>query len=432
MTDLGEILRTETAGLDALSGTLPFLSALHAGTLRRVSILSFLRSLSIIHAVLEGSVAWVSGGPIAELRRHVPPKMPLLLADLEALDADGIPSVTAAIRGALDYADELLIRSNHPATLIGVLYVLEGLQNRGMTLKRAYSRCLSVPEDRLSYVGCYGTGTAAHWKGFVECLNALALEDDQVKGVSQAATRCCTALDNICAELHPYDESDLEHHVAAVNCEAGNHAMPQNPLDIALALRAGKAAWLRHPYLEHRFGERGKRFMSSDSCWLLALTEQTVESATHGLDWLRNVLASRGMPTVLLEDLLMGIARELAARSPEQPHPGAPPGEGAQTVAHYERFLSSCAAERRALLDVETETRLILQFDQRFRTCAGLYVESPARLIASAWVDERSGIEGALAAVRDWFSDADRFSSDWIATVDELVVQLDEAARPSC
>ena len=119
--------------------------------------------------------------------------------------------------------------------------------------------------------------------------------------------------------------------------------MPQDPLDIALALRAGRATWVRYPYLEHRFGERGKRFISSDSCWLVALTAMSAESATKNLDWLRTVLASRGIATVIVEDHLTALSQELAAGSSGQPQP----------CAHYERFLSNRAAERRALLDPE-------------------------------------------------------------------------------
>lgn len=59
--------------------------------------------------------------------------------------------------------------------------------------------------------------------------------------------------------------------------------------------------------------ERGKRFTVSDSCWLVALTEKSVKSATKSLNWLRTVLASRGITTVILEDHLAAICQERAA-----------------------------------------------------------------------------------------------------------------------
>jgi heme oxygenase len=422
MPGLRDLLKAETTDLHERLETLPYFRALHAGSVPKPAIVSFLRSLSIIHAALERSCSLVSSGPIAELSRHAPPKVPLLVADLEALGAESLPSVTAAIQGALDYGAEILTSADDPLSLVGPLYVLEGSQNGGIVLKHAYAHCLSIPEDRLSYIGCYGCGTAAHWKGFCDSLDALALDDDQARQVAQSAIHCFERLENICAALHPYGDRDLKHHVAAINYEAGNHAMPQNPREIALALRAGRTAWEKYPYLEHRFGERGKRFTSSDSCWLVALTRMSVESATKNLEWLRTVLASRGIPTVILEGHLAAISQALAVESLED----------AQPRGRFDPFLLSRDAERRALIDAKSVSQLIDQFDQRLCACAGLTIDSTAHLITSAWVDERSGIRGALASVRGWFVDPDRFSDDWIANVNELVTKLDQAARPSC
>jgi heme oxygenase len=422
MPDLRELLKAETADLHERLETLPFFRALHAGSLPKPAIVSFLRSLSIIHAVLERSLALISCGPIAELNRHAASKVPLLVADLEAVGAESLPSLTAAIQGALEYGAEILTSAGDPLSLVGPLYVLEGSQNGGMVLKHAYAQCLSIPDDRLSYIGCYGSATAAHWKAFCDFLNALALDDEQAKQVAQSAIHCFERLENICAALYPYGNKEFKHHVAAINYEAGNHAMPQNPLEIALALRAGRAAWEKYPYLEHRFGERGKRFTSSDSCWLVALTRMSVKSATKNLEWLRTVLASRGIPTVILEGHLAAISQALAVESPEQ----------AQLRARFDPFLLSRDAERRALIGAESVSQLINQFDQRLRACAGLIVDSTAHLITSAWIDERSGITGALASVHGWFVDADRFSNAWIVNVTELVTKLDHAAKPSC
>ncbi len=68
------------------------------------------------------------------------------------------------------------------------------------------------------------------------------------------------------------------HHIAEINVEAGNHAMPQDLREIELALRAGKVAWDKYPYLEHRYGERGRRFTDSDSCWLVTLARAPKET----------------------------------------------------------------------------------------------------------------------------------------------------------
>jgi heme oxygenase len=89
----------------------------------------------------------ISSGPIAELGRRASPKVHLLVADLEALGAERIPSVTGAIQGALDYGTEILTSADDPLSLVGALYVLEGSQNGGIALKREYARCTGIPED---------------------------------------------------------------------------------------------------------------------------------------------------------------------------------------------------------------------------------------------------------------------------------------------
>ena len=206
------------------------------------------------------------------------------------------PSVTPAIRAALDHGAEILAAATDPLSLVGVLYVLEGSQNGGLVLKPAYARCIGLREDQLAYFGCYGGGTAAHWQSFGDTLNALGLEGEAADRAVQAAARCFARLATICTALHPCAAADLRQHVTAINFWAGDHAMPQDPLEIGLALRAGRTAWEQYPYLEQRFGERGRRFTSSDSCWLVTLARQPAATACGNLEWLRTVLATDGDP----------------------------------------------------------------------------------------------------------------------------------------
>jgi heme oxygenase len=423
MSLLRDHLKAETADSHERLETLPFFRALHAGQLPKIAIVSLLRSLSIVHGALErtlsgGSISGAWSGHLAGLHVLVVPKVPRLSADLESVGGEGLPSVTPAIRSAIEYAAEILAYADTPLDLVGALYVLEGSQNGGIVLKRAYARCLSIPEDRLSYFGSYGADTASHWRKFCELLNVLPLDEDQVKRVSRSAMHCFERLACICAALFPHDSRGLSHQATDINFEAGAHAIPQNPPEILLALRAGRAAWEQYPYLEQRYGERGRRFTSSDSCWLVALTRLPAESVTKNLEWLRTVLAGRGIPTVILEAHLAAICLAFAEDHLEQAHPGA----------CFEPFLVRRAGERRALRAQQDIVELIDLFDRRLGACTGPTVDSAARLIASAWFDERSGIVGALAAVQGWFVDAGRFPVQWIAMVNELVTRLDQAA----
>ncbi|MEX0695023.1 MAG: biliverdin-producing heme oxygenase [Rhodospirillales bacterium] len=417
-----DLLRAETSSAHARLEALPFFQALQQGRLPKPAIMSLLRSLAIIYAVVERELLHAADTRIAEFAQHVTAKMPLLTADLEVLDAAGIPSVTPAIRNALQYGAEVLADADDPISLVGVLYVLEGSQNGGITLKRSYAHCLGVSEEKLSYFGCYGKDTAANWNSFTAFLNALELHANQAQTIALSAIRCFEGLWTICAALHPIAEDALKHHVTAINFEAGDHAMPQNPYEIELALRTGRAAWKNYPYLEKRFGDRGKRFTSSDSCWLVTLTRMPTITATRSLEWLRTVLASRGIPTIILEEHLRAISRELSEEFPEHP----------DMSIRFDPFLAALDAERCVLDGDKKISKLIEQYDRRFRDCDGFTVASAAALLVSAWMDERSGITGAFAATRDWFADAARFSNNWVDNVRAFEIELDCAGRTSC
>ena len=217
-------------------------------------------------------------------------------------------------------------------------------------------------------------------------------------------------------ELNGRFDLSSTHHIAAINFEAGDHAMPQHPLDVDLALRAAGIAWEKYPYLEHRYGERGRRFTDSDGCWLFTLARVPEEIAvTKSLEWLRIVLASRGIPTVILEFHLRAILQVIGTKS----------GKQRSARIQFDPFLSDRNSERRRLFGADGRSRLIDMFDQRFRVCTGFKVESAAELVASAWVDEHSGMTGSLSSLCSWFTDGERFSTDWIASVHELLVELD-------
>lgn len=422
MSGLRKRLEAETADAHARLGTVPFFRALHAGELPKSAIVSLLRSLSIIHAALERTLSRSSSSVLAALHRHAPSKGELLAADLEAIGAQPFSSVTPAIRAALEYASEIITDGDELSSLVGALYVLEGSQNDANKLKHAYARCLSIADEQLSYIGCYGTDTAAHWTAFGEYLNSLPMAEAEMNRARRSAMHCLERLEAICTVLYPYAERDLEHHAAEINVEAGAHAIPQDPLDIALALQARSSAWEQYRYLAHRYGERGRRFTMSDSCWLVVLARMSPASVTKNLEWLRGVLASRGIPTVILEAHLVAISRALAQGTPDQ----------ARFSSCFEPFLSRCAAGRRQFGAADRMADLVDGFNRRLRACPGPTVDSAAGLITSAWFDERSGIAGALAATREWFVDAGRFSADWIGIVDELVTTLDRTARLPC
>src|SRR4051812_28593243 len=59
---------------------------------------------------------------------------------------------------------------------------------------------------------------------------------------------------------------------AALNPEAGHHAVTTDPRELRAALRAGEQTQRRFGYYEQRYGERGRAFTRSDSAWIVTVT----------------------------------------------------------------------------------------------------------------------------------------------------------------
>ncbi|MEO6323881.1 MAG: biliverdin-producing heme oxygenase [Thermoanaerobaculia bacterium] len=408
MNDLPAILKRDTAEIHERVERLPFFQALRTHELQTLSIVGFMRCLAIVHAVVERLSSASRTPPVEAVWRVTMPKLPLLTSDLTGLGAEALPSITPAIVQAIELGGELLKLSIDPVALIGFLYVLEGSQNGATYLKQELARGLDVEPEKLTYFGCYGQATSATWQSFVSLLGSLELSAEEKAVAVRSAVTCFAGIERIVSALHPFDEKDVRYHVAAVNIEAGDHLVPQDPDEIVLALRAGRTAWEKFPYLEARFGDRGRRFTSSDSCWLVGLHDFPADVVTKNLVWLRTVLASRGLPTIILERHLETIVREL----------------GASRAASYQPFLASLRTERASYMSADVLESITSEHERLFRACSGYRIEPAAELIVSAWIDERAGIAGALASTRAWFGDPGRFSSDWTGTVDRLVGAL--------
>jgi hypothetical protein len=148
------------------------------------------------------------------------------MTDLKALDAENLPSITPAIQSGIEFGAEILTNANNPLSLVGTLYVLEGSQNGGVLLKQAYARCLNMREEQPSYFGCYGS--YCDTGRIFGPLTSLVLSDE-AKLVARSAIRCFDRIDTLCMVLYPYSSHQLKHHVVEIT-EAGDHAMPQDPL----------------------------------------------------------------------------------------------------------------------------------------------------------------------------------------------------------
>ncbi len=93
------------------------------------------------------------------------------------------------------------------------------------------------------------------------------------------------------------------------NAEAGATPAPVDPLAMAAALRSARWIWRAFPYFAWRFPERGPAFGRSDAGYLTTLPALPAPVRREQVRWLARLLATRGMPSLLLEVQLEVLGR---------------------------------------------------------------------------------------------------------------------------
>ena len=376
----------------------PFFRALAEGSAPKQSVVAYLRGLAVIHAVLERSLELEAPG----LWEPGLARLPALLADLESCGAAQFPDIDAAVDAALSHADAILADGKHPPSLAGHFYVLEGSMLGGQTQAGLFSAALGTPKRQLAYFDAGTEGVPARWKRVKQRLDAIPASE--AGAVEVSARAAFGGVGKLAAACFPVKPGSLRRRVTALNPEAGRHAMPQEDREIALALQAADAAWRRHPYLEARYGARGRRFTLSDSCWLVSLRAGGEEELLRSIRWLAGVLAPRGIPTLILERHLEAID---------------------------ERFGDSRFAA--AAADLRVRRAAVLPAPDFSRVCARwqkkLLDHGAAELLVCAIADEAAGNAGAWESARSWFSDPARFPKDWRKAVEDLTTETRAALR---
>ena len=257
------------------------------------------------------------------------------------------------------------------------------------------------------------------WSQFRQQLDALEIDEQDLERMLEAARACFEGIGELARSCFPFESSQLRHRITAINPEAGRHAMPRSEAEVTRALRCAQSAWLRFPYLDARYGERGRRFTRSDSCWLVALYDVEESLAVESLLWLRKVLSSRGLPTVILETHLEMIDRDIEAEDPGR----ARQSPGFRTV------ISRFQAQRDAILPPTVRGTMISQYQGQFDQCLGDGIPGAAEILIDAVIDTAIGIEHARQQVFSWMRDRERFSATWVGTVDLLAEDLAAKAR---
>lgn len=203
----------------------------------------------------------------------------------------------------------------------------------------------------------------------------------------------------------------------SVNPEAGDYPIADDPLEWAAAEAAARRSWQECPYYERRYGARGWRFTLSDSGWIATLCALPPPLAQQRIRWLRELLMTRGMPSVLLERHLEFLHAELIGRAPERA-----PG--------YSVIAAGVVWLRRERLQLLPESQLeheASRFDAAARDMPGS-IPLMGTVLVGAVLDELLGLSPGERSAITWALQRERFTAPWIDAVDRTVASVRQAA----
>jgi heme oxygenase len=418
---LMEELKAATFLAHARLQAAPFFQALVACQLPLESYVGQLRALSVIHGVLEQTLASRPDERVASVWNLEMRKLPMLQQDLRYFEPRAVADLKEAMEAALKTAEQLRLRSvEQPLTLLGWVYVLERCTLGALVLRPLYARAfLLTDEGGLCYLRGDGHLVHARWTQYQQRMNALCLSAHEREQLVAAAGELFGQLEVVFQALYPFQPESKTFLVTSINPEAGRHPVPADAREVQAALRAADLCWQRFDYFENRYGERGRRFARSDAAWLATLNQYEPAQIIQQVRWLGRVLAGRGMPTLLLLTQLEILIEELAAANPEK-------------RSEYEKMSQAAADLREARRNRLTDDQLQVLADEFDHAVGPEWSTRFARtgaLLACAVADELEGSEGAVETLRLWMIDAARFPAEWIRAVEVTLTQARKQAR---
>jgi heme oxygenase len=417
-----QTLRAQTAARHLSLHELPFFVALESSELPLLSYVGQLRAMAIVHAAIERSLGEVRAPAVTAVWREHMKRLPELMDDLQSFEGQPRSDVPEATTAALEWAHAIRQASvEDPVCLLGHFYVLEGATLGAMALRSQVARTFNLAGARgLRYLSHNDGQERRRFNELTDRMDAVPLDEAAQRRVVSAANDCFEYLLRIFRALYPMDPETLVPQATSLNPEAGSHRVPTDPREIDAAMRAGAKSLGRIPYLEARYGERGRRFTSSDSAWLVTLSELDEPRAISQVFWLGRVLAARGMPRLILEVHLELLFEELADAVPEKRH-------------QYEQLLRAARALRDArcrLIDEERFDARSIEFEARV---GAVSLRGIGKLLVAAVTDAADGVPSALESLEGWLTDPTRFPPQWIAavrsTLDDVRREVNGGAR---
>lgn len=385
---LDRLQRATNDGLVALAAA-PVFEQMVAEGPPHTLLVAWLRIMAVVIGEIERALDRVDAIEVREAWCDEPRARVRLSAELAGLD-DVPARPTLAIEPMIAAVEELRRWAlQQPSRLLGALHVARSL----------------LAGARLPVLSASVTARASLTRASGESLERwLRQRDPSSNVVAHVVDGARTFLGHAQEILASLPAGAQGQAIAqALNADAGAHEVTHDPREIMAAVDAGIETWAQHPYYAARYGTRGRRFTRSDSAWLVTLVDLAEPVRRERLDWLGRMLATRGMPTLLLEAHLRHLHQALVAAIPER-------------AARYGGLESAsrALAERRlaALPDFDALATGVPHHAE---------LGSLGPIVVSAVVDERLGIPGVVASVDSWLAAPQRLDPARLAAVRQVI-----------
>jgi len=397
---------------------LPFVTSLMDGTLPLQSYLAQLRGLAVMLSAVSHSVSITNTSVSEHIQPLVRNRFELLCADLTFFSERRVPDILPAVQFALEIARKICTVSYSSAgKLLGYIYVLQGTTKGNQVHLPDVIRCFDLKDQQgASFYSGLGDGTGLSWIEFAAVMNSIAGEESAFDDAVQGAVEMYDVLEQFHSLLYPLPEGVAVFTATALNPEAGDHPVPQNPVTLQAALRAGRRCREEFSYYERRYGERGRRFTDSDAAWLAALTELPEALVANQVVWLGRILSVRGMPFLLMERQLELLVEEL--------------GPLQIPVAALQAVLSELQSQRCSRIPQS-------RFDDTCRMVTEL-IESPVSvgftdlpfLLVAAFIDTLAGLPECVWSLKSWLLEQAILTAEEVEAVQNLLYrQLSEVEQ---
>ncbi|MEZ4453266.1 MAG: hypothetical protein R3B09_27635 [Nannocystaceae bacterium] len=401
------LLRAATGELHRRLDDGPFVGALRCGDATSRDVATFLWSMALLHLAAHRATLEVEDEGLRALgveigARGREAERDLALFDLHEVDYGAMRPVARA-------AEEILWCSKErPEALLGALYVLVGSRLGARSLSGLIAR-YSPEGATLRFFEGAQEGLGDEWRRLAAELERRDPADSE--GACRLAEQVFEALLEGLGAVNPMAVSPRPTAIL-INAESGPHAIVAAPRPLVCALIAGIRCWRDFPYLEARYGRRGRRFTSSDSAWLATLAEASPKATLHKIRWLGRLLSLRGLPSRILEAHLVCLIEELE-------------GYGGVDRPSLRALVMAAESLRRGRARCFHDAD-VARLEASFATTIdpqspGSWAFEAPGLIVAAIADECNGIVGALAGLTRWLGDPKLFGEVWSEAVAGLI-----------